>query len=134
MALRMAMISPWRSGWSRCTVRSIDSTTATALASYMSGLLVWGSGECRQPEAFRSEDDGAWRSEQLGQEVGEPHAAALDGAGDAGEDLVDVRTGLRAVAGRYLAHDDGWSDLLLGEVVGGGDSGVMQEDEHLVLV
>ena len=25
-------------------------------------------------------------------------------------------------------------NLLLGEVVGGGDSGVMQEDEHLVLV
>ena len=45
-----------------------------------------------------------------------------------------MRAGLRAVAGRHLAHDDGWSDLLLGEVVGGGNGGVVEEDEHLVLV
>ena len=45
-----------------------------------------------------------------------------------------VRAGLGAVAGRHLAHDDSRSDLLLGEVVGGGDGGVVEEDEHLVLV
>ena len=45
-----------------------------------------------------------------------------------------VRAGLRAVAGRHLAHDDGRADLPLGEVVGGSDGGVVQEDEHFVLV
>ena len=45
-----------------------------------------------------------------------------------------VRAGLRAVAGRHLAHDDGRSDLPLGEVVGGGDGGVVEKDEHFVLV
>ena len=45
-----------------------------------------------------------------------------------------VRAGLRAVAGRHLAHDDGRSDLLLGQVVGGGNGGVVEENEHLLLV
>jgi len=45
-----------------------------------------------------------------------------------------VRAGLRAVAGRHLAHDDRRPDLPLGEVVGGGDGRVVEEDEHLVLV
>src|SRR5208282_4246125 len=67
-------------------------------------------------------------------QVGEPHAAALGGARDAREDLMGVRAGLGAVAGRHLAHDDSRSDLLLGEVVGGGNGGVVEEDEHLVLV
>jgi hypothetical protein len=38
---------------------------------------------------------------------------------------MDVRAGLRAVAGRYLAHDDGRPDFLLGEVIGGRDGGVV---------
>jgi len=101
----------------------------------MGGLLVVqvvvGRG---QPEAFQSENDGSRGSEQLGQQIGEPYAAALGGACDAGEDLMDVRAGLRAVASRYLAHDDGGPDLLLGKVVGGRDGGVVEEHEHLVLV
>src|SRR5262249_51836357 len=121
------------------------STTATALASYsgggggmcgtgMRGLLgrrVVGRG---QSEAFRSKDDGPRRSEELGQKGGEAHAAALGRTRDAGKDLVGVRAGLRAGAGGHLAHDDSGPDLLLGEVVGGRDGGVVEEDEHLVLV
>ena len=115
-------------------MRSIDAMTATALASYMGGLPACRIVERGQPEAFRSEDDGPRRSEQLGQQVGEAHAAALGGACDAGEDLMGARTGLRAVACGHLAHDDGRPDLALREAVGGRDRGVAQEDEDLVLV
>jgi len=115
-------------------VRSIDATTATALASYMGGLLAWGIGEHGQSEAFWGEDDGPRRSEQLGQQVGEAHAAALGGARDAGQYLVGVRAGLRAVARGHLAHDDRRPDLALREAVGGRYRGVAQEDEDLVLV
>jgi hypothetical protein len=91
----------------------------------MSGLLVGRVVGRGQSEAFQSEDDGSRGSEQLGQQIGEPYAAALGGACDAGEDLMDVRAGLRAVAGRYLAHDDSRPDFPLGEVVGGRDGGVV---------
>jgi len=88
----------------------------------------------RQPEAFGSQDDGPRRFEQLGQQVREAHAALFGGARHAGEDLVRLRAGLRAVARRHLAHDHGRPDLALGEAVGGRYRGVVQEGEHLALV
>src|SRR5687768_10683129 len=93
----------------------------------------WGMAR-RQPEAFRSENDGSWRSEQRRQQVGKPHAAALGGARDAREYLMGVRPRLRAVARGHLTYEDRRPNLALREAVGRRNRRVVQEGEHLGLV
>ena len=54
-------------------------------------------------EALRSEDDGPFRFEQFGHQTNEGHAAALPGSREARQDLVRVRTGVRAISRRNLS-------------------------------